>query len=215
MHARRLATRFAALTLAALTFAPSPASRADDTELFTPTVVPNVLLVIDNSGSMNNIMWHPAFDPAVASTCNYWENDEEYHVNTSSSDTTPDPSDPSDDFKDGSYSIPSPVPAGCVASAREIFLDPAVQADGNNTRWTGEYLNWYYSAAANAYVSEITAPQQRQLLELPRRRHVPQVPPRPRHRREERAEGRDLPGEPAGRGALRPGAVPHRLRATR
>jgi len=156
MHARRLATRFTALALAALVFAPSPASRADDTELFTPTVSPNVLLVIDNSGSMNNIMWHPNFDPAATPGCNYWQNSEEYKVNASSSDTTATSSD-TDGFKNGNYSIPAPVPAGCVSTAREIFHDPGVQAAGNDTGWAGRYLNWYYSTAAASYASEVTA----------------------------------------------------------
>lgn len=35
---------------------------SDDTALFAANYPPNVLLFVDNSGSMNIIMYHPAFD---------------------------------------------------------------------------------------------------------------------------------------------------------
>jgi Tfp pilus tip-associated adhesin PilY1 len=35
-------------------------SRGDDTSIFTAQVPPNVMILLDNSGSMNEIMWHPA-----------------------------------------------------------------------------------------------------------------------------------------------------------
>ena len=37
--------------------------------LLTTSVAPNVVLIIDNSYRMNQIEWHPAFDPDAASTC--------------------------------------------------------------------------------------------------------------------------------------------------
>ncbi len=43
-------------------FAGSTEVRADDTALFTTSVPPNVLFIFDNSGSMNNIVWHPEFE---------------------------------------------------------------------------------------------------------------------------------------------------------
>lgn len=42
--------------------APSAMMHADDTDLFTARVTPNVLLMVDNSNSMNEIMEHPAYD---------------------------------------------------------------------------------------------------------------------------------------------------------
>ena len=38
------------------------AAGTDDTSLFSTSVAPNVLLVADNSGSMEHVVWHPAFD---------------------------------------------------------------------------------------------------------------------------------------------------------
>lgn len=35
-------------------------SVGDDTAIFTAQVPPNVMILLDNSGSMNEIMWHPA-----------------------------------------------------------------------------------------------------------------------------------------------------------
>src|SRR5688572_18016677 len=45
-----------------------PAAAQDDSALFSASVPPNVLMVVDNSGSMNEIMWHPNLDSS-ASTC--------------------------------------------------------------------------------------------------------------------------------------------------
>src|SRR5688572_12246809 len=149
---RRFAMRFAGLALAAGLMLPAAAGRADDTALFSAAVPPNVLLVIDNSGSMNEVVWHPAYDPAGDPTCNYWDDDATYMVSQSSGDTTATSGD-TDGFRSGSYTISS---SGCVATARTIFDDPDVRAAGNYTRWNGKYLNWYYSAASSTYTSEIT-----------------------------------------------------------
>ena len=54
-----------------LAFLAPTSSVANDADLFTTTAVaPNVLLVIDNSASMNHIIWHEDFDPAATYTCN-------------------------------------------------------------------------------------------------------------------------------------------------
>ncbi|MCP3977221.1 MAG: hypothetical protein GY720_22255, partial [bacterium] len=39
---------------------------ADDQALFTTAVPPNVVLMVDNSGSMHHVVWHPNFDPTVS-----------------------------------------------------------------------------------------------------------------------------------------------------
>ncbi len=152
---RSFRPRFVALALAAGLLLPAGAGLADDTALFTAAVPPNVLLVIDNSGSMNEVVWHPAYDPAGDPTCNYWNESATYYVGSSSltSDTTATSGD-TDGFRSGNYSISS---SGCVSTSRTIFHDPAVDAEGNWTRWDGKYLNWYYSAAADPYVAEITS----------------------------------------------------------
>jgi type IV pilus assembly protein PilY1 len=52
--------------ISALTPAPPPIDAGgDDIFLIQASVSPNVILVMDNSASMNNIEWHPAFDPDV------------------------------------------------------------------------------------------------------------------------------------------------------
>ena len=39
---------------------------------------PNVMLIVDNSGSMNNITWHPEFDPTVTPTCQHYNDSTTY-----------------------------------------------------------------------------------------------------------------------------------------
>jgi type IV pilus assembly protein PilY1 len=150
---RPFAVRLSAFVLAAGLMLPAAAGRADDTALFSAAVPPNVLLVIDNSGSMNQVVWHPAFDPASDPSCNYWNESEYYLVSSSSSDTSANTND-TDGFRSGNYSFSS---TGCVSGSRNIFQDPAVQTAGNWTRWDGKYLNWYYSAAADPYIAELTS----------------------------------------------------------
>jgi type IV pilus assembly protein PilY1 len=150
---RSFAPRLAAFALAAALMLPAAAGRADDTELFSAAVPPNVLLVIDNSGSMNQVVWHPAFDPAGDPTCNYWNETEYYLSQTGHSDTTASSTD-TNGFRAQSYTISS---SGCVSTSRNIFADTGVDAENNYTRWDGKYLNWYFSDAATPYISEITS----------------------------------------------------------
>jgi type IV pilus assembly protein PilY1 len=114
----------------------------DDTALFSTAVAPNVVLLVDNSGSMNNVVWHPAFDFDVIPACNKWDNDDTSV--TFSSETT------------ASFNS-SEVAAGCKNDSRVIFLDPEVTTatPSEPTRWHGRYLNWYHSAAADPYVADI------------------------------------------------------------
>jgi type IV pilus assembly protein PilY1 len=111
-------------------------SQTDDSVLFTTIVPPNVLLLLDNSGSMNHVMWHPAFDPAATPSCAYYTNDATYYA-TSTND--------SDEVKVGSLTR--------CGNTRTIFSDPGT--GGSRTRWDGRYLNWYFSDEADAYVTEI------------------------------------------------------------
>src|SRR5687767_12150445 len=65
------ASRLAAITaLAALVFpSAAPAQTVDDAFLLTTSVAPNVVMIFDNGARMNQIEWHPAFDPDASSTC--------------------------------------------------------------------------------------------------------------------------------------------------
>ncbi len=123
LETRRIAL---VLALAAALLLPSSAGRAEDSELFSTAVPPNVLLFVDNSGSMNTVVYHPAFDPTTPSSsygCTYY------------SDTS-------------TYLISSTVTQSHCGNTRTIFIDPAISPD--YTRWYGRYLNWYFSNATNA-----------------------------------------------------------------
>ena len=126
----RSRTRLASALLAALALVlPARTGRTDDSELFSTAVPPNVILYVDNSGSMNNVVWHPAFDPTKAIGyygCSYKTSDGETLYTSSFT--------------------PSSVPAGC--NRRLVFLDPAIGSDA--TRWDHRYLDWYLSNATNA-----------------------------------------------------------------
>ncbi|MGH0037787.1 MAG: pilus assembly protein [Myxococcota bacterium] len=102
---------------------------ADDTALFTAAVPPNVMMMVDNSGSMNNIVWHPEYDPSVDPSCNYY--------NDSST-----------------YSYSSNWTATRCGNSRTIYEDPDI---GNSTRVTGRYLNWLFSDESAAYQAEIAS----------------------------------------------------------
>jgi len=114
---RRSTGLLAAIALLA-TLAPAPARAADDTSLFSVAVPPNVMLLMDNSGSMNQIVWHPTFDPTAPTSCNYFTADQAW----SSSQTQ----------------------SHCGTS-RTYYVDPQVIAAGNTMRFDYRYLNWLHS----------------------------------------------------------------------
>ncbi|MCX5739610.1 MAG: hypothetical protein NTZ61_14170, partial [Proteobacteria bacterium] len=61
----------AAAALAVAFLVPTQAAQpSDDTALFSVTVPPNVMLMVDNSGSMENIVWHPDFNASTTYSCN-------------------------------------------------------------------------------------------------------------------------------------------------
>lgn len=145
----------ASVLLLALGSAPTVAqAQADDTALFSSVAPPNVVAVMDNSGSMNHIVWHPGFDISGTPSCAYWDNDRDYRVDATDGDTFPSGSTDSQ-FRSGTYSITS---SGCVTTSREIFVDPDVQTANNDTSWNGRYLNWYFSTTTtNAIAAEVAS----------------------------------------------------------
>jgi hypothetical protein len=50
----------------------------DDTFLLSTSLAPNVIMIMDNSESMNQIEWHPAFDQEAVPVCNEFDNDTDY-----------------------------------------------------------------------------------------------------------------------------------------
>jgi type IV pilus assembly protein PilY1 len=139
---------------------PGTAGRADDSDLFSTRVAPNVVILFDNSGSMNNVVWHPAFRPDVV----YDPVDCPYIA---------DPADPDYDPKclkfplcgivygeagfdggatDGWSDVDNTFRTqfgrtGLIecSNTRDLFTDPLVEAVGSQTRWQLKYLQWYFS----------------------------------------------------------------------
>ena len=60
---------FVALATVAALVLPGFAGAQDDADLFATQVPPNVMLLVDNSGSMHSLVWHAAFDPSATPTC--------------------------------------------------------------------------------------------------------------------------------------------------
>ncbi len=143
-----------ALAALAILVATGTQAQVDDQALFTTAVPPNVVLLVDNSGSMHHIVWHPSYDPTAALPCNYWIDGDQYFVATFDGDTFPNGGAGDHFFRSGNYAIAS---AGCTGAVREIAHAPAVDATGQYTRYTGHYLNWIYSAASGTDLAEIAA----------------------------------------------------------
>ena len=53
------------LIVLALVFASTRAHAQSDLDVVTNTVPPNVMVLLDNSGSMAHVMWHDDFNPRV------------------------------------------------------------------------------------------------------------------------------------------------------
>jgi type IV pilus assembly protein PilY1 len=136
-----------------LLVAPALAQTVNDTALFSAVVPPNVMLLVDTSISMESVVWHPSYVASAVNTCNYFVDANDYLVDYVDTDTSLSPSDTT--MRAGSYAIPSP-PLGCVSAAREIYHDTAMPS-GEKTRWSGHYLNWYYSTANAAAVPTIVS----------------------------------------------------------
>jgi len=109
------------LVLAIVLLVPGRAGFADDSVLFSTIVAPNVLILADNSGSMEHIVWHPDFDPNDPGSwgCNH--------------------------YTSGTLTISEPEARTRCGNTRIIFNDPDIQ----ETRWDWRYLNWYFGLNAS------------------------------------------------------------------
>ncbi len=125
-QARLVALALCAPLVGAPALPPPPIDPSgDDIFLISTTTSPNVVLLMDNSRSMNNIEWHPAFDNDAASyACSDFANDTEYLYNADATETH-------------------------CGNTRQIF-GPEI-----GTIWSGRYLNWYFSDAADPYITDI------------------------------------------------------------
>lgn len=98
-----------------------------DADLFTTSVAPNVVLMVDNSGSMNHVVWHPEFDPSTTPSCRSYN------------DTA-------------TYSFNSELTFSRCGNTRTLYPDPGI---GGWTRINGRYLNWIFSDESDDYQSDI------------------------------------------------------------
>jgi len=97
------------------------AQTVDDYFLLSTSVAPNVILLFDNSYNMNQIEWHPAYNPQLTPSCANWSNTTTY----------------------SSASLPSSAKVCAANKSRTIY------APSNPTLWNGRYLNWYFSLGDN------------------------------------------------------------------
>jgi type IV pilus assembly protein PilY1 len=160
-----------------LGLAAAPAAAQDDTALFSAAVPPNVLLMIDNSGSMNEIMWHPSFvrsDPTACPIFNLIPPNSGPPPGSAGGGTlnsTPYYCDPQ--YQSCRFNISSSTSGftqtgtvncdgGGTAKkgyitrtfcgiTRKMYVDGESLCDGNSTRYSEEYVEWYFSSAANPY----------------------------------------------------------------
>lgn len=169
----RLTRAALALGLVALALG-RPAAAQDDTALFSTAVPPNVMLMVDNSGSMNEVMWHPSFQPQLASSCPIFE---ELPPNDGSGPNDGDSGTLNsmpyvcagycritiDNGTSGftavnSVSCPSggTRPSGYITrtfcgNTRKLYVDGDTLCQGNRTWYSEEYLEWYFSDNADPY----------------------------------------------------------------
>ena len=119
------------LALVAHFLSPGVSRATDDTALFSVAVPPNVMLMVDNSGSMNHAVWHPGFDPTATPTCGYYNNTSSYS------------------YSSNIFNI-----SRCGKTI-DLYFDPGTAPYSN--RIMGNYLNWLFSPESNAYNAEINA----------------------------------------------------------
>jgi Tfp pilus tip-associated adhesin PilY1 len=173
----KLAASVAAL-LALVTVAPAAAQ--DDTALFGASVPPNVLLVVDNSGSMNEIMWHPGLVQNAGTNCSIFGLEAPNvgsglpNSGSGSINGMPYACDPANNHcrlelptentsgvtgwtTTGSYTCPDSTTRrvgyytkSFCGRSRRLYVDPDNSCRGNRTWYSEVYLEWLFSAAANS-----------------------------------------------------------------
>ena len=108
------------------------------------TVSPNVMLLIDDSGSMDNLIWADGFDVTATYTGHFNPDEGNYHI--TNIDTT----------------NPSCGSNGHWVSNGTIKLCLPNPADSGDTRYTGNYLNYLFATypTNNKNLTDGTIPQQ-------------------------------------------------------
>jgi type IV pilus assembly protein PilY1 len=142
---RDILRAFFAGALVAGTLLASSRVEADDTSLFSSNVAPNVLILQDDSGSMNEVVWHPAYISGGTYPTDYT-----YPLCT-------DPNLISYAGGTGTVFLTSSVSKTFCGRTRTLYVDPALALlpSPNSTRWILAYMEWYFSQNADPYVSDI------------------------------------------------------------
>ena len=122
---------------------PGGTQTVDDQFLLTTSVAPNVVMIFDNSLRMNQIEWHPAFDPDAPSTCAAFDPTVDYEEGS----TATFGAYPGDTKGEG----PGGTETWC-GNTRKIFKSTD---SGVTMLYDGRYLNWYFSDAADPYITQI------------------------------------------------------------
>ena len=150
-----------------------PAGAQDDTALFSTVVPPNVMLMIDNSGSMNEVMWHPNFVVSAPGACPIFGLSAPNAGGPSSGSGTLNSmpyvcgqglcrlqisSSTSGFTSTGSVSCPAGgtrqsgyITRTFCGNTRKMYIDGATACQGNATWYSEEYAEWYFSDNADPY----------------------------------------------------------------
>ncbi|MDJ0848327.1 MAG: hypothetical protein QNK04_08125 [Myxococcota bacterium] len=140
----------------------APEARSDDTALFSTRVAPNVMFVVDNSGSMNQVVWHPAYVPErvydLANCPVHPPTHEDYDpkclpeplcgISYNESGFDGDGGGSADRWRDTDLTFRTRNGRSGItkcSNTRDVWVDPEVKAEGNQTRWPLHYLQWYFS----------------------------------------------------------------------
>lgn len=161
-----------ALTLLLLLLSfPIAATAQDDLNFFSTAVPPNVVILLDNSGSMNGAMWHDGFDANVFYDVGTVRNDcgiGDVWPIPGSAGICPGSGDPGGQCPDSTSSVFAPwwvwcretvIPGNCAAAPPGFaciesggwvyFQLPDVTPGAQRTRWSRNYLSWMLTQVIN------------------------------------------------------------------
>ena len=121
---------------------PGTITSGDDIFLLTASTAPNVILLMDNSKSMQHIEWHPAFDPSQAPDASYCASSADFGGAL----------DP-----DAEYVVSGTINnANCDSPARGNHKVWGPGVGDPDYIWSGRYLMWYLGLPdASPILSEI------------------------------------------------------------
>lgn len=117
---------------------------ADDTEIFKVRVDPNVLIIMDNSGSMNEVIYHKNYNPLINYSGGFTSGSiyRLYHSNYQFMDYT--------------------------ANGKTISLLYGPGDDNSGVRYNGNYLNWIFWHATNEEISQLSTQSNKTRIQVAR-----------------------------------------------